>query len=152
MGVSMNPRYYDPIYIPPSRYHYPPPSRIIYINPSMNGMAPLPPQFVPIPPNQRIMYGPHQMIVIPHGPMPIPQKKQKKTIDNLGEIIGEQDLTQEMLEKGEQKNCSICLDDFAVGDKIIYLPCFHYYHAKCIEKWTQSSDKCPLCNIEIKIQ
>ena len=56
MGVSMNPRYYDPIYIPPSRYHYPPPSRIIYINPSMNGMAPLPPQFVPIPPNQRIMY------------------------------------------------------------------------------------------------
>ena len=54
--------------------------------------------------------------------------------------------------KGEQKNCSICLEDFVVGDKIIYLPCFHYYHANCIEKWTQSSDKCPLCNIEIKIQ
>ena len=151
MGVSMNPRYYDPIYIPPSRYHYPP-TRIIYINPSMNGMAPLPPQFVPIPPNQRIMYGPHQMIIIPHGPIPIPPKKQKKTIDNLGEIIGEQDLTKEMLEKGEQKNCSICLDDFVVGDKIMYLPCFHYYHSKCIEKWAHSSDKCPLCNTEINIQ
>ena len=147
----MNPRYYDPIYIPPPRYHYPPPTRIIYINPSMNGMAPLPPQFVPIQANQRIIYAPHQMLIVPHGPIvQLPIKKQKKTIDNLGEIFEEQELTKDMLEKGEQKNCSICLDDFVVGEKIMYLPCFHYYHSKCIEKWMQNSDKCPLCNNEIK--
>ena len=71
MGVSMNPRYYDPIYISPPRYHYPPPTRIIYINPSMNGMAPLPPQFVPIQANQRIIYAPHQMLIVPHVIYPL---------------------------------------------------------------------------------
>ena len=119
----MGPSYYDPIMYP--RYYNPYPAR-------------------------RIIVGPNNMIMIPHGP-PLQLVKQKQTIDNLGEIIGEQTLTKEMLEKGEQKNCSICLDDFSEGDKIIYLPCFHYYHSKCIEKWTKSSNKCPLCNIEIKV-
>ena len=83
---------------------------------------------------------------MPHPMMPI-----KKTIPNLKEIFGETELTQSILDKGEQKKCSICLEDFEIGNKIIYLPCFHYYHAKCIETWVKNSDKCPLCNIEIKI-
>ena len=147
MGVSMGPRYYDPVIYPTPQYYNPYPARrIIVVNRPMT----LPPQFVPIHGNQRVMIAPNGMIMIPHGP-PLQIVKQKKTIDNLGEIIGEQTLTKEMLEKGEQKNCSICLDDFVEGDKIIYLPCFHYYHSACIEKWTKTSDKCPLCNIEIKV-
>ena len=65
-------------------------------------------------------------------------------------VLDEKEITQSILEKGEQKNCSICLEDFVVGDKIIYLPCFHYYHSKCIDTWVKNSDKCPLCNNEIK--
>ena len=150
MGVSMSPRYYDPIIIPRHHYYYPPPGRIIYINQPAPGMIPIQPHLIPINGgNQRIIIAPSQMVMGPHGP--IQMKQKKKTIDNLAEIIEEKSLTKEMLEKGEQKNCSICLDDFVVGDKIIYLPCFHYYHAKCIEKWVKTSDKCPLCNIEIKV-
>ena len=145
----MNPYYEEPIYVPPIQQYPYPPRRIIVVNRPMGGMVAMPPQFVPLNPNQRVIISPHPLMMGPHGP--VLMKKQKRTIDNLGEIIGEQNLTKEMLEKGEQKNCSICLDDFVVGDKIIYLPCFHYYHAKCIEKWTKSSDKCPLCNIEIKV-
>ena len=150
MGVSMTPRYYDP-YIMPPRY-YPPPGRIILINRPPPGVVPVRPQFIPINAgNQRLIISPTPIIMGPHGPIPIHLKPQKKTIDNLGELLEESTLTKEMLEKGELKNCSICLDDFTVGDKIIYLPCFHYYHSKCIEKWVKNSDKCPLCNIEIKI-
>ena len=148
----MSPRYYDPIIVPRPTYYYPPPGRIIVVNRPVGGMMPIPPtQFVPINTNQRIIISPSPIIMGPHGPILI-QKQKKKTVDNLSELIEEQSLTKDMLEKGEQKNCSICLDDFVVGDKIIYLPCFHYYHAKCIEKWMKNSDKCPLCNNEIKFQ
>ena len=88
-------------------------------------------------------------------PMPIPiqmpPQEQKKTILNLSDYFEEITLTQSILDKGEQKKCSICLENFEVGAKIIYLPCFHYYHANCIETWVKNSDKCPLCNNKIKI-
>ena len=164
MGVTASPRYYDPYYIPPPRYVYPPQNRIIIMN--RPGMVPISPPLVQptvamagngrlviIPPNQANLvrmqpaFGPHVPIIVSNN---IAHKK-KKGIDNIGDILGESVLTESMLEKGEQKNCSICLENFVVGDKILYLPCFHYYHAKCIETWVKNSDKCPLCNIEIKI-
>ena len=160
MGVSMSPRYYDPYYIPSPSYIYnPSPRRIIVVN--RQGMVPVPAsinqptmamtgngRLIIIPPNQanaiRV-----QPAFGPHGPIIVPKKK-KKVINNLREILDEKEITQSILEKGEQKNCSICLEDFVVGDKIIYLPCFHYYHSKCIDTWVKNSDKCPLCNNEIK--
>ena len=78
--------------------------------------------------------------------------KKNEAIGNLREFIEEKEITQKIIEKGEQSECSICLEDFILGDKIIYLPCFHYFHSECIEKWAKKSKKCPLCNIEIKIQ
>ena len=143
-------------YYAPRPYYYQQPRRVIVINRPLAGMQSLPPQFVPIPANQRIAINPTNvvnpmMFVNPQGQVLL-KKQKKKTIDNLAELLEERNLTKEMLEKGEQKNCSICLDDFVVGDKIMYLPCFHYYHSKCIEKWAHSSDKCPLCNTEINIQ
>ena len=161
MGVSMSPRYYDPYYIPPPSYIYnPSPRRIIVVN--RQGMVPVPasinqPTMVMTGNGRLIIIPPNQANAIrvqpafgPHGPIIVPKKK-KKVINNLREILEEKEITQSILEKGEQKNCSICLEDFVVGDKIIYLPCFHYYHSKCIDTWVKNSDKCPLCNLEIKI-
>ena len=102
-----------------------------------------------IPATQQVLIRP--LVTSPQGQV-LMQKPKKKTVDNLAELVEEKTLTKDMLDKGEQKSCSICLDDFVVGDKIIYLPCFHYYHSQCIEKWAHSSDKCPLCNTEINIQ
>ena len=149
------------------RYIYPN-SRIIYVNQPGTILVPqsnLPHGMVyPIGPNSRIIYTnnpnyPNTQIRINPAPapmlIPMPMNnvmpKQKKTIPNLGQLFEEVELTQSILDKGEQKKCSICLEDFEVGSKIIYLPCFHYYHANCIETWVKNSDKCPLCNIEIKI-
>ena len=151
--------YYGP---PPPRIIYPN-QRIIYLQPGQPlppGVVPQPmyPGMMPINPNPRIIINNspnNPNIHMMPRPMPInimiPMKKQKKTIPNLGELFDEIELTQSILDKGEQKKCSICLEDYNVGDKIIYLPCFHYYHAKCIETWVKNSDKCPLCNEEIKI-
>ena len=105
----------------------------------------------PIPYGNPNVHGPLIIRPMPFPGMPLPIPQQKKTIPNLKEIFGETKLTQSILDKGEQKSCSICLENFELGTNIIYLPCFHYYHAQCIETWVKNSDKCPLCNLEIKI-
>ncbi len=48
--------------------------------------------------------------------------------------------------------CSICLDDFEEGCKLITLPCQgrHVFHAECIRTWLlESSRECPLCKSNI---
>ena len=151
-----NDYYYNPGIIYPN-------NRIVYINqpspmiyPSniiypQNNIQMNTPHLVPNQnPNMRIRM-PNFPNMIIMNQIQIPKKKEKKTIKNLTQLFDEIELTKDILDKGEQKNCSICLEDFAVGDKIIYLPCFHYYHSKCIDTWVKNSNICPLCNTEIKI-
>ena len=156
MGFGMS---YDDDYYYNRRVYYPN-RRIIYVtqpNTILVSNGNIPQRLVPVPINQqpRIIMNspnmPNRLILQPIPLQPNQMHQPKRTIPNLKEIFGETDLTQNMLDNGEQKKCSICLEDFEVGTKIIYLPCFHYYHAKCIETWVKNSDKCPLCNIEIKI-
>ncbi|KAJ2305048.1 hypothetical protein IWW55_002135, partial [Coemansia sp. RSA 2706] len=49
-----------------------------------------------------------------------------------------------------EENCAVCLDDFAVGDKVRQLPCQHYFHVSCIDPWLRkNSAVCPLCNFDV---
>ena len=45
----------------------------------------------------------------------------------------------------EEKQCSICLENYSIGNKIIYLPCCHYFHSSCIRNWLKIKYKCPYC-------
>ena len=47
------------------------------------------------------------------------------------------------------KTCSICLDEFIIGKKYITLPCFHFFHIKCISDWLKKDKCCPLCKTKI---
>ena len=49
----------------------------------------------------------------------------------------------------ENKRCTICLEDFINNDNVIFLPCFHIFHKKCIFKWISKDATCPLCKIDI---
>ena len=41
--------------------------------------------------------------------------------------------------------CSICLEDFEIGDVISELKCEHYFHKKCIKQWLNVNNTCPNC-------
>jgi hypothetical protein len=50
----------------------------------------------------------------------------------------------------EDKRCSICFDDFVIGQQYIRLPCFHIFHSDEIESWLRSNKTCPICRIDIE--
>lgn len=45
----------------------------------------------------------------------------------------------------EMQVCTICIENFAEGDEEKTLPCFHRFHAGCIDQWLQRSVRCPVC-------
>jgi hypothetical protein len=49
----------------------------------------------------------------------------------------------------DNKNCSICLDDFKDEDEVYQLDCSHVFHKSCFDEWFKRSNKCPLCKNNI---
>ncbi|OIW06568.1 hypothetical protein TanjilG_03962 [Lupinus angustifolius] len=44
------------------------------------------------------------------------------------------------------RTCSICLEDYCVGEKLRILPCCHKFHAACVDSWLTSwRTFCPVC-------
>ena len=43
------------------------------------------------------------------------------------------------------EECSICLIKLDENDHIKQTMCRHIFHGKCIQKWFETSGKCPLC-------
>ena len=68
------------------------------------------------------------------------------------ELLEDVEITEQVLNKNVSKSCIICMEDFEIGEKICYLPCFHFFHSECIKPWTQKSDKCPICKAIIKFE
>lgn len=46
-------------------------------------------------------------------------------------------------------NCTICLEDFESGQQMRTLPCFHSFHAGCVEEWLEKNRVCPICQFDI---
>ena len=49
---------------------------------------------------------------------------------------------------GEEKTCSICLEEIKKNNLIKQLKCFHIYHINCINEWLNIKKICPECNYE----
>ncbi|KAJ0881616.1 putative transcription factor C2H2 family [Helianthus annuus] len=51
---------------------------------------------------------------------------------------------------GEDAVCCICLAKYADNDLLRELPCTHFFHIECVDKWLKINASCPLCKFEIK--
>uniref|UniRef100_A0A3Q2TK40 RING-type domain-containing protein n=1 Tax=Fundulus heteroclitus TaxID=8078 RepID=A0A3Q2TK40_FUNHE len=48
--------------------------------------------------------------------------------------------------------CQICFCDYADGEKLRILPCFHDYHIQCIDRWLKvrrDNVTCPICRANL---
>ncbi|KAK4541194.1 hypothetical protein LTR36_008268 [Oleoguttula mirabilis] len=56
-------------------------------------------------------------------------------------------------EDGDHQGCSICTEDFEIGQDQRVLPCDHRFHPACIDPWLLNvSGTCPLCRIDLRPQ
>ncbi|RDA87338.1 hypothetical protein CP532_2610 [Ophiocordyceps camponoti-leonardi (nom. inval.)] len=47
--------------------------------------------------------------------------------------------------------CSICTEDFCVGEDVRVLPCNHQFHPNCVDPWLVNvSGTCPLCRLDLR--
>ncbi|KAL6544279.1 hypothetical protein OROGR_010776 [Orobanche gracilis] len=50
---------------------------------------------------------------------------------------------------GEDAVCCICLAKYVNNDELRELPCFHFFHKECVDKWLKINASCPLCKAEV---
>jgi hypothetical protein len=49
-----------------------------------------------------------------------------------------------------KETCTICLQEFKNSEKILVLPCKHYFHIDCIKNWFEKNLTCPLDNLSLR--
>ncbi|CAI2374025.1 unnamed protein product [Moneuplotes crassus] len=56
-------------------------------------------------------------------------------------------------DKEEETECTICLEAFVPGCKVVVLPCDdrHFFHEPCLSRWLDECMACPLCKEEISL-
>ncbi|XP_004512177.1 NEP1-interacting protein 1 [Cicer arietinum] len=51
---------------------------------------------------------------------------------------------------GDKVSCSVCLQDFQLGETVRSLPhCHHMFHLPCIDMWLLRHGSCPLCRRDL---
>lgn len=45
--------------------------------------------------------------------------------------------------------CSVCFEEFAVGEKLRRMPCKHAFHNECLLEWMTRMDECPVCRAPV---
>ncbi|KHM98780.1 E3 ubiquitin-protein ligase [Glycine soja] len=55
----------------------------------------------------------------------------------------------ERMISGEDAVCCICLAKYADDDELRELPCSHFFHVMCVDKWLKINATCPLCKNEV---
>lgn len=56
-----------------------------------------------------------------------------------------------LVQSRSSQECTICLESFIMGDKLIHLPCGHEFHYACLNPWIQTCGDCPNCRTYVVI-
>ncbi|XP_040293087.1 RING finger protein 122-like [Bufo bufo] len=47
--------------------------------------------------------------------------------------------------------CAVCLEEFREKEELGLCPCTHAFHTKCLMKWLEVRNSCPMCNKTISM-
>ena len=100
--------------------------------------------------NGDVQSRPAHLSTIPESPLPTPKvdNQNKTAASSIGPDTASTSLAggQAAEAQGDEHlGCSICTEDFHVGEDVRVLPCNHKYHPQCIDPWLINvSGTCPL--------
>ena len=78
-----------------------------------------------------------------------------ENLENVKNIVIQEELDKIQISefsdiKTDEKQCSICLDDFEPSSKIRLINCKHLFHSECLDTWLLQHDyKCPHCRKKV---
>ncbi|GFO27140.1 RING finger protein [Plakobranchus ocellatus] len=49
----------------------------------------------------------------------------------------------------DQTSCVFCICDFKDKQLLRILPCFHEFHAECVDEWLKTHHTCPVCRHDV---
>ncbi|KAK3437007.1 E3 ubiquitin-protein ligase At1g63170 [Eucalyptus grandis] len=82
-------------------------------------------------------------------------KKNRNSSDTENSASGEGVIAagteRERVISGDDAVCCICLAKYANNDELRELPCNHFFHKECVDKWLKINALCPLCKSEVGI-
>lgn len=52
--------------------------------------------------------------------------------------------------KAEDTKCSICQEEYMIGDEVGKIGCEHGYHMGCLKQWLQLKNWCPICKASVE--
>ncbi|KAJ8471032.1 hypothetical protein OPV22_025375 [Ensete ventricosum] len=55
----------------------------------------------------------------------------------------------ERIVSAEDAVCCICLAKYVDNEELRELPCTHFFHKECVDKWLKINALCPLCKTEV---
>ena len=82
----------------------------------------------------------------------------KATPKAIVESLPVRQITAEQLTDTAQKQddeaftkCMVCLVEYEVGEEVRTMPCLHFFHRECIDKWLlERGSTCPICKFNIR--
>ncbi|KAK4204081.1 hypothetical protein QBC40DRAFT_2556 [Triangularia verruculosa] len=66
------------------------------------------------------------------------------------ESLEKKKVDKELLGPEGKAECTICIDEFKLGDEVTVLPCSHWYHGECVVLWLKEHNTCPICRKPIE--
>ncbi|KAM7256485.1 hypothetical protein ACFE04_012226 [Oxalis oulophora] len=75
--------------------------------------------------------------------------KKKRNSDDSESGVVAAGTEKERVISGEDAVCCICLAKYANNDELRELPCSHFFHKECVDKWLKINALCPLCKAEV---
>ncbi|KAI4316219.1 hypothetical protein L6164_024218 [Bauhinia variegata] len=60
-----------------------------------------------------------------------------------------EDAAESCNEDKDDTKCSICQEEYVVGDEVGSLQCEHKYHVVCIQQWLRLKNWCPICKASL---
>ncbi|RDA94792.1 hypothetical protein CP533_4264 [Ophiocordyceps camponoti-saundersi (nom. inval.)] len=93
----------------------------------------------------------------PPPPPPTATKTRRFSQDSQVSALTVSDMEPEAAREEEEVDhdshlgCSICTEDFCVGEDVRVLPCNHQFHPNCVDPWLVNvSGTCPLCRLDLR--
>lgn len=60
-------------------------------------------------------------------------------------------IMQNLIDSFGRQVCCICLARYVDNDELRLLPCGHFFHKDCVDKWLKINALCPLCKAELDV-